>query len=162
MHATSSLIALSIATVAAPLAAVQTSDLDTLVNGLVTYVERMKPLSAPSSPTRELRYRETDDGGLIRDVESRQMRAHGSAWVDDKGRLWRVTLELEHAHEAILNRRTADNELRVDFADASSLGMLLPREMRETFALRGGGRFDGRATYSNFKRFTTAARILPQ
>ena len=85
-----------------------------------------------------------------------------NAWVDGKSRLRRVTLELEHGHQAIVNRRTADNELRVDFAYDNTLGMLRPREMRETFALRGGGRFDGRAVYSDFKRFTTAARIIPQ
>ncbi len=118
--------------------------------------------SIAHTPVQELRYRETGDGGLIRDTDARQMLTHGSVWVDDQGRVWRVTLELEHAHQAIADRRTADNELRVDFVYDDKLAMLVPREMREMFALPGGGRFDGRAIYSNYKRFGTAARIVPQ
>jgi hypothetical protein len=111
--------------------------------------------------THELRYREIDTRGIIRDRESRQMLASGSAWVDEDGRLWRVTMRLEHAHQAVMNARTAFNELRVDFALNPELEMLVPIEMREEFDVEGGGEFKGRATYANYRRYTTSARIIP-
>jgi hypothetical protein len=112
--------------------------------------------------TRELRYREDSDRALIRDQEARQLLARGSAWVDAEGRLWRVTLRLEHAHQAVMNGRTGDNLLRVDFVHNGELNLLVPHEMREEFDVRGGGQFKGRATYSEYRRFTTGARIIPQ
>jgi hypothetical protein len=112
--------------------------------------------------TRELRYRENASGGLIRDQQSRQMVSRGSVFVDDAGRVWRVTIELEHAHQAVMEGRTGRNELRVDFSSDARLGLLVPREMREEFELSGGGNFKGRATYSDFRRFTTTAKIIPQ
>jgi hypothetical protein len=111
--------------------------------------------------TREIRYREEGDQGLIRDHLARPMLTRGSAWVDAAGRLWRVTLRLEYPHIAVRNARTGDNELRVDFMFDRQLDMMLPREMREEFAVAGGGQFKGRATYSNFRRFTTSGKIIP-
>ena len=119
------------------------------------------PESIAGTATREIRYREQGAHGLIRDASGQPMLAGGSAWVDTSGRLWRVTLRLEYPQIALRNGRTGDNELRVDFAFDRQLDMLLPREMREEFAVAGGGQFKGRATYSNFRRFTTSAKIIP-
>jgi hypothetical protein len=49
----------------------------------------------------------------------------------------------------------------VDFAHDATLDLMVPREMREDLEARGGGRVQGRATYSQFRRFTTSARIIP-
>lgn len=110
----------------------------------------------------ELRYRELSGPSLILDPKGRAMLAQGGVWVTPDGRVLRVTLHLAFAHQSVMNVRTGDNELRVDFAVNEALGMLVPRELREDFELAGGGRFQGRATYSQFRRFTTAARIIPQ
>lgn len=44
------------------------------------------------------------------------------------------------------------------------LGMMVPVEMHETFAVIGGlsARGDGVAFYTNFRRFGTSGRIIPQ
>ena len=38
--------------------------------------------------------------------------------------------------------------------------MMVPKEMIEAFFV-AGGRGEGRAKYSNYRRFTTSARIVP-
>jgi hypothetical protein len=52
----------------------------------------------------------------------------------------------------------------VDFVMNEALGMLVPSEMREAFASFGGldARGSGVAYYTNFRRFGTGARIVPQ
>ena len=113
--------------------------------------------------TQELRYREHGGGALIRDADGTQMVAQGSAWIQETtGELHRVTMRLVHAQLAVQNRRTGDNELRVDFRFDRDVKVMVPVEMREEFELRGGGQFKGRATYSDFRRFTTSSRIIPQ
>lgn len=78
------------------------------------------------------------------------------AWVDvDTGTLWRA--------EVRLMPRTPVNRpplLKVEFAEDRALGLVVPVEMREEF-LALGGVGSGRATYSNFRRFQTSARIVP-
>ena len=112
--------------------------------------------------TQELRYRENGSDALIRDADGAQMIAQGSVWIQPTGALRRVTLRLLHSRLDVQNRRTGDNELRVDFRFDEAVKLLVPFEMREEFELRGGGQFKGRATYSDFRRFTTSARIVPQ
>jgi hypothetical protein len=50
--------------------------------------------------------------------------------------------------------------LVVTFAEHPQLEMLLPERMHEVFSI-GGGIGEGHARYSNFRRFTTSARIIP-
>jgi hypothetical protein len=52
----------------------------------------------------------------------------------------------------------------VDFAMNDALAMMVPIEMREEFPSFGGlnSRGDGVAFYTNFRRFGTGARIIPQ
>ena len=111
--------------------------------------------------TQELRYRELKEPSLILDTKGSAMLAQGSVWVSSNGRVLRVTLRLAHADQSLRKGRTGDNELRVDFAVNEGLGIVVPHELREEFEIAGGGRFQGHATYSNFRRFTTSARIVP-
>jgi hypothetical protein len=121
--------------------------------GSTTTIERTR--------VHELRYRELKEPSLILGAKGIAMLAQGSVWVGSDGRVLRVTLRLAHADQFIRKGRTSDNELRVDFATNEALGMVVPRVLHEDFEIAGGGRFQGRATYSNFRRFTTSARILP-
>jgi hypothetical protein len=59
-----------------------------------------------------------------------------------------------------LERRAPEAEVRVDFVRHSALGMLVPEKMREVFQMEGG-RGEGEASYSNYRRFATSARIIP-
>jgi hypothetical protein len=109
---------------------------------------------------QELHYRELKEPSLILDVKGSTMLAQGSVWVGSNGSVLRVTLRLGHADQSLRKGRTGDNELKVDFAVNKGVGILVPHELREEFEIAGGGRFQGRATYSNFRRFTTSARIV--
>jgi hypothetical protein len=115
-----------------------------------------------STSTRELRFQEQMTPTLVQDIAGRPLRAVGSAWVEAAtGRLWRVVLRLENARPPVAGGQVGGNELRVDFAHDATLDLMVPRELREDLAAQGSGRVQGRATYSNFRRFTTSARILP-
>jgi hypothetical protein len=79
------------------------------------------------------------------------------AWIDPK------TGELHRAHVLF----TSDARLRylprldVEFERDAALRLLVPTRMNEVFLLQPGGLGTGRATYSNFRRFQTSARIVP-
>jgi hypothetical protein len=81
------------------------------------------------------------------------------AWIDARdGRLLRA----EVSTYAVLNAKPPGYSLRVEFGEDKALGLLVPIEMRETFPAEGAGRGTSVASYTNFRRFTTSARIVPQ
>ncbi len=82
----------------------------------------------------------------------------GRIWIDPSaGTIWRI----EWAYAPAIG---SPSSLRVDFAMNEALGMMVPVEMREAFAVIGGlnARGDGVAIYENFRRFGTSGRIVPQ
>ncbi|HUE85528.1 MAG TPA: hypothetical protein VMO26_05570 [Vicinamibacterales bacterium] len=114
------------------------------------------------TPTRELRFQEQSTPSLVQDVSGRHLLAEGSVWIEPaSGQLWRVVVRFDVAHQSVRHGQTAPNELRVDFARDATLGLMVPKELREDLQTLGGGRVQGRAMYSQFRRFTTSARILP-
>jgi hypothetical protein len=89
--------------------------------------------------------------------EGRQMKTRVRAWIDSSsGALWRAEVEL---------RVPGDNRnptwLRVDFALDRALQMMVPVTMRERFNWTADTG-TSLATYTNFRRFQTSARIVPQ
>jgi hypothetical protein len=111
--------------------------------------------------TRRIDFEEFDEPTIVSGTEGTPVFIHGSAWVEpDNGRLWRVELTLKPKVTPQL-ARPVDNRLRVDFTFHPELKMLVPAQMDETFWIPGG-RGQGRAKYSNFRQFTTSARIVPQ
>ncbi len=97
---------------------------------------------------------------LVKEPGGRNLVSSGRVWIEPaSGTVWRVEWLSQAA------RRTGGApdppKLRVDFAPHQELGMMVPIEMTEVFSIPGG-RGDGRATYSNFRRFGTGARIVPQ
>ena len=81
------------------------------------------------------------------------------AWVDPRnGQLLRAeveTFQYEHAkrHETLV---------RVEFVPHKELDVMVPSEMREEFPIPQPGKGTGVARYSNFRRFQTSGRIVPQ
>lgn len=55
-----------------------------------------------------------------------------------------------------------DARIRVEFERSAKLNLLVPIEMAETFFVEGGEPGTSSARYSNYRRFDTAARIVPQ
>jgi hypothetical protein len=87
------------------------------------------------------------------------IKANGTAWVEaDSGRIWRVELRLEDS--MVSQRSWSAGRMRVEFDLDPRLNSLVPVEMTEIFDVLGG-RGEGKATYTNFKRFETGARIVP-
>ncbi len=81
------------------------------------------------------------------------------AWINEQtGQLLKAEVRTFVSFEA----KEPDNSLQVEFAEHKALGMLVPVRMLETFAAERPSRGDGVATYANFRRFQTSARIVPQ
>ncbi len=95
---------------------------------------------------------------VIADPDGVDMPSTVRAWIDRTGRLLRAEVTTFRS----LNARDAVNTLRVEFTEHAALGLLVPREMRETFPVDPPRVGTGVAHYSNFRRFQTSARIVPQ
>ena len=88
-----------------------------------------------------------------------RMKTLGRVWVEPAtGRVWRVEID---SRTLDLRPRSSNVTVRVDFAMDNKLGFLVPIEMFETFP-GDRERGDGRAVYSNFRKFQTSARLVPQ
>lgn len=82
------------------------------------------------------------------------------AWVESAtGRLLRAQVS---ARDVRMGTRPFVAEIRVEFKDDKNVGMLVPAEMTETFYVDRSGSGTGTAKYSNYRKFRTAARIVPQ
>lgn len=95
---------------------------------------------------------------LIRNPDGSDLWSAVKAWIDPgTGQLLRAEVRslAPHGHETT-------NVIRVDFATHDTLGVLVPIEMHEEFPV--GPNREGRsvARYSNYRRFQTSARIVPQ
>jgi hypothetical protein len=89
--------------------------------------------------------------------EGRQLKTRVRAWIDtSSGAVWRAEVEL---------RVPGDNRnptwLRVDFAVDKALQIMVPVTMRERFNFVADTGTSV-ATYTNFRRFQTSARMVPQ
>jgi hypothetical protein len=109
------------------------------------------------TPVVRVEFEETVRPSLIGGgSERRDVMSKGTIYVEaDSGRLWRADIKAREP-------KTGDDwKLSVIFMRDATLDMLVPHEAREEFFVpRAKG--TGVARYSNFRKFTTAARILPQ
>lgn len=81
------------------------------------------------------------------------------AWIDPRdGRLLRAEVSTFNS----LAAKSPENFLRVDFTEDKALSLLVPSEMREQFPVEKPGTGTSIARYSNFRKFQTSARIVPQ
>jgi hypothetical protein len=111
--------------------------------------------------TRRLDFEEFDEPTMVQDSEGRSMWSRGSAWIEpETGRLWRAELKVSPDAPGEYRRVALESFVRVEFALDLSLNMLVPTDMVEEFWIPRG-RGSGRARYSNFRRFETAARVIP-
>lgn len=94
-----------------------------------------------------IEYHEVEKETMIRTSFGRDMPSHGRFWIEpDSGQV----LMTEHiAEDASLRGAVA-----VRYRDEPTVGLLVPAEMRERYDPRLGGRVEGTATYSNFRKFT--------
>jgi len=128
----------------------------------------------PTADTAELRFRERDRT-LVRTREGQRVRAEGSLVVD------RATGRVRESHLVLSDARVRGGdsamtesvhyEATVRYTDEPRLAMAVPTEMDDRYEWRlrpsehrGDAAYlviDGRATYSEYRRFQTDARIVP-
>lgn len=107
--------------------------------------------------TVELRFQELAPPSIVAYGERRDLLSELRVWADTaSGAIMRARI-----------RFTADglrdpSQLDVEFDDHKDLGLLVPVRMDERFPVYRSNAGRGRATYSNFRRFQTSARIVPQ
>lgn len=97
---------------------------------------------------------------VIRTPDGGNLASAGTAWIDPgTGQLWRAMVVW---NQGPVDPTPAPNDTRVtvEFAVDRRLQTMVPIEMREVFYVPEG-RGQALATYRNFKRFETGARIVP-
>ena len=103
---------------------------------------------------------ETARPTLVREPSGVNLVSSGRIWVEpSNGKIWRV--DWYYQEEKRRADAWAPPRLRVDFEPHQELGFMVPVRMNEVFSVESA-RGEGRATYRNFKRFGTSARIVPQ
>jgi hypothetical protein len=96
---------------------------------------------------------------LIQRPEGGDMPSRVSAWVEpSSGRLCRADARSKDAQlgawfEAVV---------QVEFEPDAALGLTVPVRLHEVFFDPPRAKGEGEATYTNYRRFSTAARIVPQ
>ena len=111
---------------------------------------------------RRLDFREFDEPTLVQAQDGGSLWTRGSAWLDPAtGELWRAEIIVGPDAPGRYRRLHLESRVRIDFGKDAALGMLVPRELTEQFWVpRGVG--EGRGRYTNFRKFTTTARIIPE
>jgi hypothetical protein len=103
---------------------------------------------------------ETARPSLVREPSGVDLISSGRIWVEPAdGRIFRI--EWFYQEEKRRSDAWAPPRLRVDFEHHRELGFMVPVRMTEVFSSQRA-RGEGSATYRNFKRFGTSARIVPQ
>lgn len=110
--------------------------------------------------TRRLEFEEFAEPTLVYGTEEVPLWSRGIAWVEQEtGALWRAELIVGPDAPGKPRRLQLESRVRVEFAMEPTLKMLVPIELQEEFWI-ARGRGSGRATYSNFRRFSTSARLV--
>ena len=110
--------------------------------------------------TTRLDFEEFDEPTMINSQDGAPLFIRGTAWVEpSNGRLWRVQLQVRPKLAAGQPPQLG-NRLRVDFAPYPAWDVMLPKELSEEFFIFGG-RGNGHARYSNFRRYTPASKAPP-
>jgi len=111
--------------------------------------------------TTLLRMNETASPTIIQQKDGGDMKTVVWAWVDaSTGTLLRAQVT---TRDARIGMPAFDAVIRVDFRKDDRLGIVVPHEMTETFFVgRNDDPGNGTARYSNYRRFQTSARIVPQ
>jgi hypothetical protein len=111
--------------------------------------------------TRKLEFNEFDEPTLVQSTDGGSLWSRGTAWIDpSNGTLWRAELIVGPDPPGAFRRTYLEAKLRVEFSKDETLNLVVPREMAENFWIRGGVGL-GKGRYSNYRRFNTAARLVP-
>jgi hypothetical protein len=102
---------------------------------------------------------ETARPTIIQRPEGGDMPTRVSAWVErETGRLCKAEVRTKDARLGVPEFTAV---VTVEFAPNANLGLTVPVRMEEVFFIPQRSRGWGEATYSNYRRFTTAGRLVP-
>lgn len=102
-----------------------------------------------------LKFLEHEPGSIVAASPTAFNRAEVRVWIDpETGALRRAHVTLRAPGPSRI-----ENQITVSFEPDAALGFLVPIRLTEVFYFSGYG--SGEATYRNFRRFGTSARILP-
>lgn len=97
---------------------------------------------------------------IIRANDNGDLRSIVSAFVEPStGRLWRADVIARDPRD---EKWAFDHVISVEFKEDRALGLLVPATMHEEFFAGQNRKAHGDADYSNYRRFETSARIVPQ
>lgn len=136
---------MNVPTLALELVGRRHAELFTLVSGRAERVS--------GRPATRLFLRERHPGRLVAYDATRANRADVLLWVDETGAVLRSEVTLYPP------RMPGAHVIRVEFAAHPTLGLWLPARLEERF--NGKARGSGTATYTNYRRFQTSARLVP-
>ena len=111
------------------------------------------------APLQRVRFTERQRPTIIRDGRTGgDLPISGRAWVDTGGVTWRTELRVEGANSLAT--------LRVTYVLDGKLGVMVPRRMNEDYRYRDEETrrlmfISGEVNYDDYRRFETAARIVP-
>jgi hypothetical protein len=127
----------------------------------------------------KVKYEETRKPTIVRTSSGKDMPVHGEAWIDPvDGRVLKTHMQIDSEMPIAISQsrgtgasRTVNTSasITVTYAFEPKLGILVPAEMLETYEAPMRSAFTGednmtkvncRATYSDFKRFETSARVV--
>ncbi len=94
----------------------------------------------------ELEFREQRMGTLIRTSGDQSLPSRGRFLVE--GATGRVL-----SSELVAESPQLRAQIDVTYALEPAVGLLVPREMREKYVTKNGNTIEGRATYSNYRRY---------
>jgi hypothetical protein len=99
---------------------------------------------------------------LVKTPDGRDRPVHGSAWIDPTdGSVLQTELEFDDGRGGA----APATSITVRYRRETTLGLLVPYEMREVYRLGTTGtpeEIDAVARYTNFRQFHTSARIVPR
>jgi len=118
------------------------------------------PGEIDGNPVKRIRFVEVVTPTVIRN-ENRSVRARGALIVEPAtGRILRTELMLLVDKN---NEKNVRAELTVSYRPDARLGLMVPVEMHESYGFAGASpdeRIECTATYSDFRRFETAGRVI--
>ncbi len=112
-----------------------------------------KRRSQASAPVWELEFRERSRPTMIRTGDGRSIYSRGRVWIEAAtGAILRTDLELEFDR--------VDYTLTTRFERVAAMDLVLPTRLDERYRTPGEV-VTGSATYTNYRRFQTGARLVP-
>jgi hypothetical protein len=114
-----------------------------------------------------LEFEERGRPTIVRSAEGEHHRGQGRFWIDaESGRVGRCEVRVSHLRERFGPRArlpTTSHESRVTYVESPAVTLWVPSVMTDVFQSGGGRatlRIAGEATYSNYRRFRTGARLV--